>query len=209
MRTLISISGGGSFARLARDHHDGLLESDIEIVADRPGREDVADHVIPRRGNPDYFDQFLALADGYDVVMLTSNWILPDRVVEALRGRLLNQHPSLLPGFKGLNVWDEITAAGVRFSGSTIHFVAAEVDAGPILCQTVFPITPEDTAQDLPRKHWLAARPAFVQALRWMEQSRVQIDWGNHRVTVTGAQHDWAPTIPNVEFDPARLPTSI
>ena len=208
MRTLISISGGGSFAKLARDHHDGLLEGEIHIVADRPGSA-FADHLIEKRGNADYFEQFLALADTYDVIMLTSNWILPEFVVDALAGRLLNQHPSLLPAFPGLNIWDEIAASGVRFSGSTIHFVSAGVDEGPILCQTAFPVPPKTTGDELCRLHWVAARPAFVQALRWMQQGRVTLDPTIGEVVIDGAVFAPGSVSPNLEFDPSRLPLQV
>jgi phosphoribosylglycinamide formyltransferase-1 len=66
--------------------------------------------------------------------------ILDTAFVEAWRDRLVNIHPSLLPAFPGLHPQRQALAAGVRFSGCTVHFVRAEVDTGegPGFGQTVF-----------------------------------------------------------------------
>ena len=73
---------------------------------------------------------------------------------ERWRDRVLNIHPSLLPAFPGLDTHRRALTAGVRFSGCTVHFVRAMVDAGPIIVQGVVPVRPEDTPDAL------AARPA-------------------------------------------------
>ena len=50
-------------------------------------------------------------------------------------GRMLNIHPSLLPQFKGLHTHRRALEAGVKRHGATVHFVVAEMDAGPIVMQ--------------------------------------------------------------------------
>src|ERR1700676_3710768 len=70
--------------------------------------------------------------------------ILDTGFVEAWRDRLVNIHPSLLPAFPGLHPQRQALAAGVRFSGCTVHFVRAEVDSGPIIAQAVVPVHPQD-----------------------------------------------------------------
>ena len=47
-------------------------------------------------------------------------------------GRLINIHPSLLPAFIGLNTHKRALESGVNIHGCTVHFVTAELDAGPL-----------------------------------------------------------------------------
>jgi phosphoribosylaminoimidazolecarboxamide formyltransferase/IMP cyclohydrolase len=73
------------------------------------------------------------------VVMAGFMRILPQRVIEEFRGKILNIHPSLLPSFKGMNAIEKAWTSGVRFSGVTVHIATEKVDEGPILAQKVIP----------------------------------------------------------------------
>jgi phosphoribosylglycinamide formyltransferase-1 len=64
-------------------------------------------------------------------------------------GRVLNIHPSLLPLFRGTRTHERALAAGVLVHGCTVHFVVADLDAGPILAQAAVPVVPGDTAESL------------------------------------------------------------
>ncbi len=61
----------------------------------------------------------------------------------------MNTHPALLPSFKGWHAVDDALAAGVKVTGSTIHYATLEVDDGPILAQEAVPVLPDDTAETL------------------------------------------------------------
>lgn len=69
--------------------------------------------------------------------------------VERWTGRIINIHPSLLPKYPGLDTHARAIAAGDAEHGCTVHYVAAEVDAGPIIAQAVCPVDPKDTEQAL------------------------------------------------------------
>lgn len=75
--------------------------------------------------------------------------LLSATFVEEWRGRLINIHPSLLPSFKGLDVHAAMLAAGVKIAGCTVHYVSAEMDAGPIIGQAAVPVYATDTAPSL------------------------------------------------------------
>ena len=75
--------------------------------------------------------------------------ILDSFFVAAWRDRLVNIHPSLLPAFPGLHAQRQALAAGVRFSGCTVHFVRDEVDTGPIIAQAVVPVRGDDDEESL------------------------------------------------------------
>ena len=55
--------------------------------------------------------------------------------VERWKGRMLNIHPSLLPNLRGLHTHRRALAQGLAEHGCTVHFVTAELDAGPIIAQ--------------------------------------------------------------------------
>lgn len=49
------------------------------------------------------------------------------KFVERWTGRLLNVHPSLLPSFKGMDAHEQVLAAGVKYSGCTVHYVVVSI----------------------------------------------------------------------------------
>ncbi|MHB8333673.1 MAG: phosphoribosylglycinamide formyltransferase [Acidimicrobiales bacterium] len=68
---------------------------------------------------------------------------------EALPGRVLNTHPSLLPDFKGWHAVAAALAAGVPESGCTVHVATEALDDGPILAQRRVPVLAGDSESDL------------------------------------------------------------
>lgn len=106
--------------------------------------------------------------------------ILSEDFVEAWRDRHLNIHPSLLPAFRGLHPHEQALAAGVCLSGATVHFVRAEMDAGPIVAQAVVPVAPDDTPDTLAARVLTAEHRIYPLALKlvasgavWVEGERV------------------------------------
>ncbi len=68
------------------------------------------------------------------------------------QNRLLNLHYSLLPeykGFHGINTLKAICADGKTESGTTVHWVTAEVDTGGIIAQNHFPLPPNRSLEEL------------------------------------------------------------
>jgi len=91
----------------------------------------------------------LAKADVDFICLAGFMRILTEEFVERWRGKLINIHPSLLPSFKGLDVHERMIEAGVKIAGCTVHFVTAEMDAGPIIGQAAVPVMPGDDADTL------------------------------------------------------------
>lgn len=101
--------------------------------------------------------------------------LTPD-FVAAWRDRILNIHPSLLPAFRGLDTHARALAAGVRFSGCTVHFVRAEMDAGPIIAQAAVPVRPDDDAEQLAARVLAAEHQAYPLALALVASGRARIE---------------------------------
>lgn len=102
--------------------------------------------------------------------------LVPASVVEALRGRILNIHPALLPkyggkGMYGMRVHEAVLSAGERESGATVHFVNEQYDDGDILVQRRVPVLPGDTAESLAARVLEEEHRAYPEAIRlWWER---------------------------------------
>jgi phosphoribosylglycinamide formyltransferase-1 len=94
---------------------------------------------------------------------------------EEWHDRLINIHPSLLPSFKGLNSHAQALAAGVRFSGCTVHFVRPEMDAGPIILQAAVPVHDGDDEDALAGRILAAEHRSYPLAVRLIAEGRVQV----------------------------------
>lgn len=100
-----------------------------------------------------------------DVVVLAGFMrLFTPAFVEAWAGRLINIHPALLPAFPGLDTHERALAAGVRLHGCTVHYVTAEMDAGPIIGQAAIPVLAGDTPESL-RRRVLRAEHALYPAM--------------------------------------------
>jgi phosphoribosylglycinamide formyltransferase-1 len=98
---------------------------------------------------------------------------------------MVNIHPSLLPAFPGLHPQRQALAAGVKFSGCTVHFVRVAVDTGPIIAQAVVPVEDGDDEERLAARILAAEHRLYPLAVRLLAEGRLRID-GN-RVRVHGA----------------------
>ncbi|MFA4948535.1 MAG: phosphoribosylglycinamide formyltransferase [Candidatus Krumholzibacteriia bacterium] len=102
--------------------------------------------------------------------------ILKGALMTGYRGRMLNVHPALLPGFKGLHAQEQALAYGVRYSGCTVHFVDEGVDTGPIVIQRVVPVLDEDTVESLSDRILDEEHRAYPEAVRLWAEGRLRIE---------------------------------
>jgi formyltetrahydrofolate deformylase len=87
------------------------------------------------------------------VVLARYMRILPPKIVETYRHRIINIHPSLLPYFPGAAPYKQAYESGVRVHGCTAHFVTEQLDEGPVILQDVFHINVgSDSLEDVKLK---------------------------------------------------------
>ncbi|MDD4031926.1 MAG: phosphoribosylglycinamide formyltransferase [Bacteroidales bacterium] len=106
-------------------------------------------------------------------------WKVPDNLVQAYSGRMINIHPALLPAYGGKGMYGEyvhkaVLAAGERESGITIHYVNAHYDEGECLFQARCPVYSGDTVETLAaRIHTLEYThfPVVIEGLLSGEES--------------------------------------
>lgn len=96
--------------------------------------------------------------------------------VAAWRDRQLNIHPSLLPAFRGLHPQRQALKAGVCVSGATVHFVRAEMDAGPIVAQAVVPVMGGDSVETLSARILSAEHRLYPYALGLVASGAVWVE---------------------------------
>ncbi|HVF51995.1 MAG TPA: phosphoribosylglycinamide formyltransferase [Actinomycetota bacterium] len=108
--------------------------------------------------------------------------ILPPRFIDAFDDRLINLHPSLLPAFPGAHGVRDALEAGVKETGSTIHFVDYEVDHGPIIAQEAVAIVPGDTVESLHEKIKEVEHRLLPAVCKMLLLGRVHMEGG--RVTI-------------------------
>ncbi len=76
--------------------------------------------------------------------------VLPAKLIEKYRNKIINIHPALIPafcgkGFYGLHVHEEVLKRGVKLTGATVHFVDEGNDTGPIILQKDVEVKNDDT----------------------------------------------------------------
>ncbi|NSW95215.1 MAG: phosphoribosylglycinamide formyltransferase [Bacteroidales bacterium] len=91
------------------------------------------------------------------IVLAGFLWLVPDDILEAYRGRIVNIHPALLPSYGGKGMYgDRVHRSVIRNrdseSGITIHHVNEYYDQGDIIFQARCRVDPEDTPESLAAK---------------------------------------------------------
>ncbi len=178
-RLVILISGNGSNLQAIIDHiESGELNAEISMVISdkknasgitRARRQGIAAQIVePETGETreQYDHRLIEIIDdvGCDYIILAGFMrILSDMFVNRYKGYLLNIHPSLLPGYKGLNTHRRVLDAGEKIHGASVHFVTPALDSGPVIMQAIIDILPHDTPETLAgrvleREHSLYSR---------------------------------------------------
>jgi len=91
------------------------------------------------------------------------------------KNRIMNIHPALLPAFPGLHVQQKAIEWGVRFSGCTTHFVAEEVDMGPIILQAAVPVLQDDTEETLSARILVEEHKIYPESVRLYFKGRIEV----------------------------------
>jgi phosphoribosylglycinamide formyltransferase-1 len=219
LKLAIVISGRGSnMQSIARACSSGAINAQIvRVIADRdsaaglPAARELglATALIAARDYADRADFETALAreldaSGAELIVLAGFMrILGAPFCERYAGRLLNIHPSLLPGYRGLHTHQRVLTAGERWHGATVHFVSTNLDGGPLLLQARVPVLADDTVASLsarvqPQEHiiypqvlgWIAAgRLEWREGLPWLDGAKLL------KPVVVGARDDATATV--------------
>jgi phosphoribosylglycinamide formyltransferase 1 len=91
------------------------------------------------------------------IVLAGFLWLIPEYLLHAYKGNIINIHPALLPkyggkGMYGMRVHEAVIQSGDDESGITIHQVNKNYDEGQIIFQEKCPVEPGDTPGSLAEK---------------------------------------------------------
>ena len=186
-RIAVLVSGRGSnFLKIHDAVREGRIDAEIAFVFSN--REDAAGLAAAReRGLETMFLNPRLYADkeeydreirkrGIDLVCLAGYMkVLTPAFCRELSHRVMNIHPALLPAFPGLHVQQRAIDWGVRYSGCTVHFVAPEVDMGPIILQAAVPVLPDDTEETLAARILIEEHKIYPEAVRLYFEGRLEV----------------------------------
>ena len=146
-----------------------------------------AQFIVPQKGEMSESEvKLTALLQLFKVdLIVLAGWmrILSATFLEQFPQQVINLHPALLPDdgtghtytthdgtqipvFRGLHAVKQALDAGVKVTGSTVHYVTPEVDAGPVICREEVAIVPGDTEESLHTRLKTVEHRLIVEAVR-------------------------------------------
>ena len=178
----VLVSGRGSNLQALIDAvADGRLNATIAVVISNVGNAGALDRAraagieaiaVDHRGWPSRDDHDHALASelrarDVELVCLAGYLrIVGAPLLDAFPNAILNIHPALLPSFRGLEAPRQALEYGAKVAGVTVHFVTADLDAGPIIVQRAVPVLEHDTAQTLAARILVEEHRAYPEAVQ-------------------------------------------
>jgi len=198
LRVTVLVSGGGTNLQAILDAVSaGTIRNTeiVRVISNNPGAfaltraesTGVEAVCISPKTFPDrdaFHKALLAAIDEVktDLIVLAGFMVvLPEELIKAYAGRIINIHPSLIPsfcgtGFYGLHVHEEALKRGVKLTGATVHFVDEGTDTGPIILQKAVEVMPDDTPQVLQKRVMEQAEWKIMpQAIDLIASGRVRI----------------------------------
>jgi len=105
---------------------------------------------------------------------------IPDEVIHAFAGRIINIHPALLPAFGGKGMYgrfvhEAVVRAGCKVSGATVHLVDDQYDHGPIVAQRAIPIPDTDTPEDVAARVLRVEHQIYPETLQLFAEDKVRV----------------------------------
>ena len=171
LKLAVLVSGGGTNLQAIIDSiADGrITNAEIKVVIsnnknayalERAAKAGIPAKALSPKNFPDreaFNDALLqALIDSEaDLVVLAGCLVvIPPKIVEHFKNRIINIHPSLIPSFcgkdyYGLKVHEGVLNRGVKVTGATVHFVDDGTDTGPIILQKAVEVHQDDTPKSL------------------------------------------------------------
>lgn len=91
------------------------------------------------------------------IVLAGFLWLVPEKMIEEYKGRIINIHPALLPAYGGKGMYGDAVHKSVianheKESGITIHYVNNKYDEGDIIFQARCRLDPDETPESLAKK---------------------------------------------------------
>ena len=174
LKIAVCVSGGGTNLQAIIDgiENQTITNAEIKVVisnnknayalerAKQHGIEAVCISPKDYESRDAFNEEFLAKLDSYegDLGVLAGFLVrVPDLLLHAYPGKIINIHPALLPKFGGKGMYGDkvheaVVAAGEKESGITIHYINEHYDEGSIIFQATCPVLPDDSPEEVAKK---------------------------------------------------------
>ena len=174
LKVVVCVSGGGTNLQAIIDAMEAgkITNAEIKAVISNNAGEKALDRAA-KHGiegicfSPKSFASREAFNEAFtekmkelapDLIVLAGFLVkIPEAMVTAFPGKIINIHPSLIPsfcgvGYYGLKVHEKALERGVKVTGATVHFVDGGMDTGPIIAQKAVYVQAGDTPEVLQRR---------------------------------------------------------
>ena len=174
LRVVVLVSGGGTNLQAIIDAVENGTITNTEIVgvisnnknayalerAEKHGIKSVCVSPKSYETRAEFNEALLKTVNEFEADLLVLAGflvVIPEKMIEAYRNRIINIHPSLIPsfcgtGFYGLKVHEAALEKGVKVVGATAHFVDEGTDTGAIILQKAVEVQKGDTPEVLQRR---------------------------------------------------------
>ena len=183
-RIAIFASGSGSNAQKLMEHFKRSNEIEIALVLtnnpdayvlQRADNFEIPTHIFDKNEfykTEDVIDLLKNLDIDF-IVLAGFLWLIPQNLIAAYPGRIVNIHPAILPKFGGKGMYGDhvhnaVMASGETEGGITIHYVDENYDEGEYIYQARYKIDKTDNlemvkfkGQQLEHLHY----PRIVEAI--------------------------------------------
>ncbi|MDQ1210187.1 phosphoribosylglycinamide formyltransferase-1 [Acinetobacter baylyi] len=180
IKIAVLVSGNGSNLQALIDAN--LSGSIVGVISNKPDayalkraeQANIQTKVIEHKTYPtrELFDDAMhqqLIEWNIDLVVLAGFMrILSENFVRQWQGKMINIHPSLLPLYKGMHTHQRVLNTGDVYHGCTVHYVTAELDAGPSLLQGVLKVEQHDTVATLANRIHELEHVIYPQVVEWI-----------------------------------------
>lgn len=205
LKIAVCVSGGGTNLQAILDAIDNgmITNAEVKVVIsnnknayalERAKNHGIENLCISPKDYPSreaFNETFLEKLDSYEVdlvVLAGFLVVIPPKMIETYRNRIINIHPSLIPsfcgtGYYGLKVHEGVLSRGVKVTGATVHFVDEGTDTGPIILQKAVEVEQDDTPEILQRRVMEQAEWIIMpKAIDLIANGRVSVVDGRVRI---------------------------
>ena len=99
---------------------------------------------------------------------------IPENIINAYNGNVINIHPSILPKYKGLNTHEKVISNMDSYHGCSTHFVTNSIDSGPIIAQYIISVNNDDNALTVADRLLKFEHKLYYKTLKMIELDTIK-----------------------------------
>lgn len=134
--------------------------------------------VLPSQTNEIFCRSLLDYVRKHEIDYILSFYtqFYTDEIRNALRDRIINFHPSLLPAFKGMDGFGDGIDYYAKIIGTTVELIKDVMDEGKIVMQTACSVDRSIALEEIRDRIFVQQCKTLVQVVDWIMQDRLRVD---------------------------------